>query len=49
MKKIKEIFLYANWRNIFFSLLGSAILAFGTHYIYANSEIPEAGMIGVWI
>ena len=27
MKKIKEILLYANWRNIFFSLLGSAILA----------------------
>ncbi len=47
MKKIKEILLYANWRNIFFSLLGSAILAFGTSYIYVNSDIPEAGMIGV--
>ena len=38
MRKIKEIFLYANWRNIFFALLGSAILAFGTNYIYANSH-----------
>lgn len=47
MKKIKEIFLYANWKNIFFALLGSAILAFGTNYIYANSNVPEGGMIGV--
>ena len=47
MNKIKEIFLYANWKNILFSLLGSMILAFGTHYIYANSHIPEAGMMGV--
>ena len=43
--KIKEIFLYANWKNILFSLLGSAILAFGTNYIYVNSDIPEGGMI----
>ena len=47
MNKIKEILLYANWKNIFFALLGSAILAFGTNYIYANSNIPEAGMMGV--
>ena len=47
MNKIKEIFLYANWKNILFSLLGSLILAFGTHYIYVNSHIPEAGMIGM--
>ena len=47
MKKIKEMFLYANWKNIFFALLGSAILAFGTNYIYANSHIPEGGMIGL--
>lgn len=45
--KIKEIFLYANWKNILFSLLGSAILAFGTNYIYVNSDIPEGGMIGL--
>lgn len=47
MKKIKDIFLYANWRNIFFALLGSVILAFGTNYIYANSDIPEGGILGV--
>jgi len=47
MKKIKEILLYTNWRNIFFALLGSAILAFGTNYIYANSQIPEGGIMGV--
>ncbi len=47
MKRLKEIFLYANWKNIFFALLGSAILAFGTNYIYANSHIPEGGIIGV--
>ena len=47
MKKIKEIFLYANWKNIFFSLLGSAIIAFGTHYFYVNSNIPETGLVGI--
>lgn len=47
MKKLKEIFLYANWRNILFALLGSAIIAFGTNYIYANSHIPEGGIIGI--
>ena len=47
MNKIKEIFLYANWKNIIFALIGSAILAFGTNYFYANSEIPEAGIMGL--
>ena len=47
MKKIKEIFLYANWKNILFALIGSAILAFGTNYIYVNSNVPEGGIIGL--
>lgn len=49
MKKIKELLLYANWKNIFFSLLGSAIIAFGTHYFYVQSNIPETGLMGVSI
>ena len=47
MNKIKEIFLYANWKNIIFALLGSAILAFGTNYFYANTDIPEGGIMGI--
>ena len=45
--KFKRLLLSINYRSLFFALLGSAIIAFGTYNIHANSDIPEGGIIGL--
>ena len=47
IQRIKRFFLTLNYRNIAFALLGSAIIAFATYNIHANSNIPEGGIIGL--
>jgi len=46
LKRIKVFLLQLNYKNLFIAILGSAIIAFGTH-IHANAEIPEGGIIGL--
>ena len=47
IQRIKRFFLTLNYRNVAFALLGSAIIAFATYNIHANSNIPEGGIIGL--
>jgi uncharacterized membrane-anchored protein YitT (DUF2179 family) len=47
IQRIKRFFLTLSYRNIGFALLGSAIIAFATYNIHANSNIPEGGIIGL--
>lgn len=46
-KKIKALFANIEPKTLLFALLGSAIIAFGTYNINANSDIPEGGIIGL--
>ena len=43
----KKFFSNVNYRNLFFALFGSAIVAFGTYNIHVNSNIPHGGIIGM--
>lgn len=45
-RKVKRIFYQLNFKSILFALLGALIIAFGT-YIYADSDIPKGGIIGI--
>lgn len=47
LRKIKYYLSTINYKSLFFALLGSAIIAFGTYNIHANSNIPEGGIIGL--
>lgn len=46
MNRLKRFFANINYKSLFFALLGSAIMAFGTH-ILADADIPEGGIIGL--
>lgn len=46
-KKIKDYLFMIDPKGIIFALLGSAIIAFGTYNINANSDIPQGGIIGI--
>ncbi len=46
LKKIKIFLLQLNYKTLFFSILGSAIIAFGAN-IHASAEIPEGGIVGL--
>lgn len=47
MNKITKRYSTINAKSVLFALLGSAIIAFGTYNIHANSDIPEGGIIGL--
>lgn len=46
IKRIKLFLLQINYKNLLIALIGSAIIAFGTH-IHADADIPEGGIIGL--
>lgn len=45
-RKVKRFFYQLDFKSIFFALVGAFIIAFGT-YIYADSDIPKGGIIGI--
>ena len=46
MKTLKKLFANINYLNLFFTILGSAIVAFGTS-IHVDSDAADGGIIGI--